>query len=769
MADINSLVNAVQSGNAVVSDYHSAGRNQWWGTINDPTTGAAVGQLHYNAATGDTFATPGFADTGEYRINNISFDQNTGAVGKITDPSQVYFQNPEQSNDFLSKVLSSPATQIAAAYFLPNVGAELGTLLGVGNAAGTALATIAVQTSQGVDFDTAVKNATVNAIINSGSPEVAKEINAKLQDPAVSNALTSVGASIVKTGALGGGVDDMIKNAGAALAGSAAITATTGPDVSPETSRAVGAAVGGALTGGVMGAATGAAGAYGQPTPEVPTPPAPVAPPAPVSEIPPTSVPAPEVPPATPTPAKIDISAYTEVPVNDMTAGVQVAGPGGFEEFKPGINQTKMGTYFTGFNSQGALNTVPVIIDSATGQIVSATGTPEDVSFLRLQNVSVLRVDPNKINPIYLDKSPINPNITPEEFAALKDVTSAKEVPSPETEFANKYPELAKLLKTYGSLDVAETAIGLDALMKIPGVMEAMNAKYIKELEAGLAKDPTYAPLLEEYKKLTGKDYSPTDSNIPSSDYGTIEIVGKKFKDVTQPFTPSVIAPDSSLVINVDSKTGKALVMDSTGKVTVVDAGADIKKNQYVTVDPATQTATATKTYPTVIAGTSTAVAPGSETLVKGQTKTDVAISDQPQTKTQTVTKPTGENVYGGVGSGGGGGPAAPITPEPFAGGITDKPSTTDKPVDKTDTTKELPPVEDRTGKSTYIPELLIYSGKYPGGLGRALGVEGSTTPTPTTGLTSYRGAGEIEVGPGIERQNVWNEASLRLKDALGV
>ena len=54
----------------------------------------------------------------------------------------------------------------------------------------------------------------------------------------------------------------------------------------------------------------------------------------------------------------------------------------------------------------------------------------------------------------------------------------------------------------------------------------------------------------------------------------------------------------------------------------------------------------------------------------------------------------------------------------------------------------------------------------------------GSTSPVPTggvttgtsVGLTGERGAGEIESKEsGKARQNVWNEASLRLKDALGV
>jgi len=39
-----------------------------------------------------------------------------------------------------------------------------------------------------------------------------------------------------------------------------------------------------------------------------------------------------------------------------------------------------------------------------------------------------------------------------------------------------------------------------------------------------------------------------------------------------------------------------------------------------------------------------------------------------------------------------------------------------------------------------------------------------------TQALTASRPAGEIEADPsGKKRQNVWNEASLRLKDALGL
>jgi hypothetical protein len=72
-----------------------------------------------------------------------------------------------------------------------------------------------------------------------------------------------------------------------------------------------------------------------------------------------------------------------------------------------------------------------------------------------------------------------------------------------------------------------------------------------------------------------------------------------------------------------------------------------------------------------------------------------------------------------------------------------------------------------------------IYSRVFPSAsnvLSRSLGTDLTTSaPTypassPTTGLTSTRGAGEIEgEETGGRRRNVWNEESLRLKDALGL
>jgi len=73
---------------------------------------------------------------------------------------------------------------------------------------------------------------------------------------------------------------------------------------------------------------------------------------------------------------------------------------------------------------------------------------------------------------------------------------------------------------------------------------------------------------------------------------------------------------------------------------------------------------------------------------------------------------------------------------------------------------------------SSGLSELFGLGPKVPGApaAGGTSGIAQSATTGTTTGLTSARGEGEIESKEsGKARQNVWNEASLRLKDALGV
>jgi hypothetical protein len=181
-----------------------------------------------------------------------------------------------QTGGGLSDILSNPVTQIALAYALPGIGADIGASLisngvftdkVIATAVGTALASTSIQVANGADFDTALKNATVTAVVTSGSPTVANDIAKAVGSTGVADAITSGGASIASTLAKGGSMDDALKNAGAAIAASGASQAAQEGDLSQQTSRDIGAAVGGALTGGVTGAITGLAGEMGRVTP----------------------------------------------------------------------------------------------------------------------------------------------------------------------------------------------------------------------------------------------------------------------------------------------------------------------------------------------------------------------------------------------------------------------------------------------------------------------------------------------------------------------
>jgi len=104
------------------------------------------------------------------------------------------------------------------------------------------------------------------------------------------------------------------------------------------------------------------------------------------------------------------------------------------------------------------------------------------------------------------------------------------------------------------------------------------------------------------------------------------------------------------------------------------------------------------------------------------------------------------------------------------ADGTLDPVTITGKADEPAATTEEKKTEEPAPKDKPYKPDLFILSGKQPktttkssdSVLGQALGT--------TTGLTASRGAGEIEdPSTGKKKRKVWNEETLRLKDALGV
>jgi hypothetical protein len=81
-----------------------------------------------------------------------------------------------------------------------------------------------------------------------------------------------------------------------------------------------------------------------------------------------------------------------------------------------------------------------------------------------------------------------------------------------------------------------------------------------------------------------------------------------------------------------------------------------------------------------------------------------------------------------------------------------------------------LPDSGTDTKTTTYKPNLFTTTYLSPKTRTAAAPTSALGSALGTTGLTSYRGAGEIEgAGSGKPRKKVWNEESLKLKDALGV
>lgn len=673
------------------------------GQINLPSAG---GLLHVDAQIGPGGTLAPITDFGK----QVSYTGGQSFMGGLRES--------------VKELATSPATQILLSAFIPGAGEFLAAELNVSKAVGTALASAAVQVAQGVPLEKAIQNAAINAGVQAGSSSVMTDVVKAGVDPKIANALVSVGGSIAKTALQGGSSADIQKAVEAALAGSGTYSLTD--------SEALGRLVGGGVQGGTMGAATSLAGYLGgskstQPVSN-----------APISEV----VVAPDV---------------------------QVAGGEGLPEMpKPGLGQLfvdkfgrpiSIGVMETDASGNSRLVAAPITGDAKTGYSYQVGGQNVGIPTSQIESLTKTGgLLGGRLDLSQMDFTPIDPKLTPEELKAL--LGDISEVPFKEIvdtpEFKAKYPEFANVIKSFGTLDAAEGAMGIDALMKIPGIKEAINAPYIRELESALAKDPTYAPFLEEYKRFTGKDYSPAQPTLNLGDLGEIVIQSTKLAAETPAVTPQNV-----FVYSVDPAAKTALAIDPSGKTVQIDItnNPDVTPNKTVNIDPKTNTI--------IAPGTVTPTSPTPKTVAPTVSVTP------PTTPTPAPVEPATP------------GPAVPKTPtptpkEPYTPvqpvdkpEVTVTPPTITTPADTTPTVTPETPTTPKTETKTPPKEkepLFIYS--YLSGPLRSPVVSAGAEkgPVSTVGLTAYRPAGEIESEEtGKQRQDVWNEASLRLKDALGL
>lgn len=643
--------------------------------------GSANGQPAYIMPSGNSYLTPdGRIATTTRQLVGWRESGGLGGLGSFLasiDPSSALsqaatqlFQPVEKAVTAgvadVSKALSTDdakkALGIAAAYFLPGVGAALGqTLVTQGlitgaaipyaSAIGTALVQAGAGVAQGQSFDTALTNATVNAVTQTGSQNVAGYISKLGASPEVANAVTSVGASGLATAAKGGSAADIERNMTGALAGST-VTGLTGDKLS-------GAVVGGAVTGGAMGAATGAAGVLGAPKTN---------------------------------------TDKTTTSVSGVDPGVQVAGG----DDASAINLAR-------------ISATPEMLGKEGEKSSPITTTTEDGITLYKRSVTGTTSDGK-----------------PYGYVVTYDPGAPQ---GKQFQYETGY-----VAGPDGNLVDPSGGAGVSVSFKRPDFTATDTSK------TGGTVAGEGLVVLGDKSTGGGTSVSPAD---------------QKVLDLIKP-TPTTGGESSAAIATPKTPPGRGVETDEE-RIARLNAQAG-----------------------RVIAGEADYTARSRPGAGTGNATGNVVITD-----TGGGGGGGGNaagNVVVGPGAGGGGGPGGNVTIDAGGGGgggnvsgnvavTEDKPVVDDKVVVGEETPADKEPPPDEVVDPEYKPEVFIYGGTTPKPKTRTTINLGTTLqapfyPSSTLGqaLTGYRGAGEIEgKKTGKPRRDVWNEESLRLKDALGL
>jgi len=700
----------------------------------------------YSGADGTQYNAQGQV-TGAASLNGqvYSFDPSTGAVT---------YQAKADGGGLgatLKNVASNPVIQIAAAIALPGIGEALaGTIADAAASAGitltdtvaaqvgSAAASVAVQTAQGVPLDKAIENAGVNLLVNTQSQPAVQALNAAIGSPAVASAITSA-------------------------TGSAITAAAQGKDVNQIAQAAAGGAVGGAT-----GAALGTQG-----TTDVPG----VTTPSPIQEL--TGV--------TPTQATNLGTALASTLGTALGTGSTQAtlaslagqlGSGNLNSILPGDSTakspisdaqasaspyTRTGSIGSQPDPNAVVETTPtttptVNVAGTTDSIPTTTSTTQPnvtVTGAKDTNVATTNNTAALINQLGLNNAAST--TTP---AANVTVTGASDNVVPVTTTTTP-------TTTTSGTTPADTVTVTDK-KDIPVVSPA-NAT---TSTTGVAAGPIVAP---EKTAITGpaaplQNVEVVDSgNIPAKDQAIIDLIG------------AGNATPSAGTVNVVGQRDVPTAVTGTSGSSAPSAGTVEVVGQR---DIPTSNAAVTGAGPTSVPDAGTVVVTGqkdiptSNTAVQNYGNVDVVGQREIPTSYGTVdvvgqreipTADTAIKNYGNIDV------------------VAPRPTTTDMGNVTVTDTKEIPTVD---VTDTFIPEtvdssqvanvqapelsnipLSITAGpSKTSSLARALGVAPQITTGTTQGLTSGGEGGEIQsLETGKPRRNVWNESSLRLRDALGL
>jgi hypothetical protein len=705
------------SGNVLPANPVSIGNNQY-----DLQIGSAGGVIHTVVNTNPT----------------------TGQVSPITDYNkQVSYTGGVPGGGLLKDVVA-----IGLAYALPIIGEAIAAELAVSTSVGTALAAIGTGVAQGKSIEDSITSA-APALIAGGimsQLEIGNLVGQISTDPNLQNAINNVANSTASTALKGGGIQDIVRNA-VATGGGTLIGQSLTPDLGTYGASIVGQGLAtGAVTGSTLAGLTAGAGTAGGLQ-------------------------------ATQNSYNRDIESVLNSQASgvapqkvsldfvDLSQGTQVAGPGGLPNngFQPGqMTQTATGLFATLRLSDGTIVNVPVQYNQGASSLTTNSTNPEIVNQVKLLQVTPENI--TKINPVFLDKTPVNPNISAQEQAELNKVSSASQ-------------NMINALKQGKSIDEYYNTYSYN---------QSLNT-FANQIAEELAKDttgtdPSYNNLRAEYQKITG---TPFAVGTPITDLGEIIVTGKVIKSDPTTNTSTIQTPDG-VTINVNSvlpKDSSVAVNKTTSAVIPTSV-----TNQTAKTDTSPVSTTDTTTTPTSNVSSSNVTITSGGTNNASNIRSNVGtnlsqniinlLSANVPTSNVTITS-TGQNnigrnnisnvtITGGTGNNVGNN-ISNIANVTITGGTNNNIATVTPKVPSANVTitggganNAVSNVSDNNVSITtsYVPPPPLKA-SYPT-------IVGQFASPLTQAVSAYRPPGDIESqATGKEREDVWNVESLR--NALGI
>jgi nicotinate-nucleotide--dimethylbenzimidazole phosphoribosyltransferase len=673
------------------------------------------------------------------------------------------------------KALAAIAFAVAAPYAAASLAPYLSGLGAYAGVAAEAITGITIQVAQGVPIEKATENALVNVAVSGATGAVQQQISKVISSPGVTNAITSTVSSGLATAAKGGSQADVEKAMTAGLAGSTASTIyKEAVDASSNViSKAVEGATAGAVTGGTPGAITGglssAAGALGKELAPAPTPtPAPTPAPAPVAQAPVEQVAATPsggttaedltklaqesaklIGPAEPPTASLNTGVVSDAgsptPV-DATINIPPSPVAGLDITQ---DQSQAETERLARLNQQA--TAPPVVEPTQGAYLPESTIDQQILDLIAEKpatteaispapISVPEVAPVPTPTPITEPEPVptlvpEPELVPEPVPAPSPVlepettppTVAEPVPLAPPPISERDREILNLISpepvtpepVEELVTAVEPPVEVDASIprvEVSGVgnIEPPQGAYLPDTVPAESTAIEPAPVAEGYS-----------TSMPDESAAETARLAAKEQQILDLITPAPVAEEP--------KQG-AFLPDTAPTPEVPDIPAADPMSQ----DPAQQ-AQAAADVPAVEVAPSTGTGLIDTPPVSDTDKqildliSEEPTEDQSDAETERLARKEAELAGAEKGA-----------YLPDSG--TDTKTTTYKPDLFT---------------TTYLSPKTRTAAAPTSALGSALG---------TTGLTSYRGAGEIEgTGSGKPRKKVWNEESLKLKDALGV